>query len=311
MVSIVIPSYNVEPYIARCLDSALRQSHTDIEIVVVDDASTDGSVSVVQKYQRRHTNIRLLRHDCNRGLMATRRDGYMAAKGCFVMFLDSDDALPDNAVQTLVERQRQTGADIVMGDLLKMYADGREQRVAGSLSHDATKTKFMSALLTGDITHSLCGKLFRAGLIKDGHLQTFDNLTIAEDGCLLYQLVAKAERIVSQNGIAYLYYENKASSSQHAYGAKQIDNLMTAYGVMASAFRPYKELHELLERRLTKVAFTFYFERVPLHTVRQLLHKHKMTDYGGLKHALKYLGWKDYWFFAKRFVYVRTMLSND
>lgn len=309
MVSVIIPIYNVEPLLARCLDSVLEQSYPNVEAVLVDDASTDHSLAIAQRYQRQHpTRFRIIQHEQNKGLMTTRRDGYQAAKGEFVIFLDADDALPLDAIAQLVRRQQQTEADIILGDLLKRFVDGHTQRVVGSITHDARILDVLSALLTCRITHSLCGKLFRTSLFRQGPLQTFDHLTIAEDGCLLYQLVARAERIASCCEVTYDYYENKVSSSQHAYRAKQIDSMMTAYGVIANVCKSYATLYPLLEQRLTKVAFTFYFERVSFKEVRKLLRKHGLLQYGNWKAALKYLAIKDYWFFIKRFIYVRTRL---
>lgn len=308
MVSVVIPLYNVERYVERCLKSVLTQSYKDVEIVIVDDASTDQSLRIAEHYQEAHSNIRIFRHKHNLGPMSTRQDGYMSALGDFILFLDADDALPADAVKTLVERQRETGADIVMGDLLKRFTDGHTQRIVGSLDHEATDVDVLSALLACSITHSLCGKLFKATLFRQGVLHAFSNQAIAEDGCLFYQLVAKAQRLSSVREVVYDYYENKASTTQHAYRVKQIDNMLTAYGVMANVCRPYASLHHALEQRLTKVAFTLYFERPSLCMVRRLLKAHDMLPYGSIKYAFKYLRTGDLWFLIKRFIYVRLIL---
>lgn len=311
LVSIIIPAYNVEPYLGRCLDSVLQQNYRNLEVVLVNDASHDQTLNIALSYQAQHpTLIRIIQHNENKGLMTTRRDGYMAAKGAFVIFLDADDALPCNAVSVLMQKQLQTGTDIVLGDLTKRFVDGHTQRVVGHLAHKATPVDVLSALLACSITHSLCGKLFRTDLFRQGALKTFDHLTVAEDGCLCYQLVAKAQKLASVAEEVYDYYENKASTTQHAYGAKQIDNMLTAYEVMSGVCQPYPQLRFALAQRLTKVAFTLYFERVPRHTVHALLHKHNMLPYGSVKYALKYLTIKDYWFFVKRFIYVRTKLAK-
>lgn len=311
MVSVIIPIYNVAPFLGRCLDSVLQQSYHDLEVVMVDDASTDLSLDIAQAYKEQHpSHFRIIRHEENKGLMTTRRDGYMVAKGDFVLFLDADDALPDDAIEKLVEEQQLAEADIVMGHLLKRFVDGHTQCVVGCLDRkEATRLEVLSALLTCSMTHSLCGKLFKTTLFRQGALQTFDHLTIAEDGCLLYQLVAKAVKLASVDSVVYDYYENKASTTQHAYRTEQISSMMTAYGVIAHVCSPYASLHLLLAQRLTKVAFTFYVERVPLHVVRRLLRQHGLLPYGSVRFALKYLTLKDFWFFIKRFIYVRTKLQ--
>lgn len=307
MVSIVIPLYNVEPYIARCIDSVLNQSYKDFEVIIVDDASQDRSADIAEQYQCQYPNIRILRHEHNHGLMSTRRDGYMAAKGDFILFLDSDDALPQNAVATLVSEQRQTDADIVLGDLLKLYVDGRTERRVGRMSDVSTAVDVLEALIDNRIIHSLCGKLFKTRLFGVEGLQTFDNMTIAEDGCLFYQLVARARKISSVADIMYLYYENKASSSLHVYGESQIEGIIIAYKTIASVCWQYIQLRDKLLKRLTQAMFMLYFEQVSVSKVRKLMFKHDMIKFGSASYARKYLDLKDCWFFIKRFVYVRAV----
>lgn len=309
MVSVIIPLYNAEPYIERCIDSVINQSYKDWEIVVVDDASTDGSLRMVEAYHKKYPNIHIVKHERNLGLMLTRRDGYRAAKGDFLLFLDADDSLPIDATIRLIVKQKNTGADIVMGNLLKIYANGKKERRRGCLNSNqcATRMEALSALIDERIIHSLCGKLFRTSLFQQGELHAFDHLTIAEDACLLYQLVAKTNRIASINVYTYCYYVNGDSSSLRVYGVEQIENIIVAYKTMAEVCAPYAQLQEQVKRRLTREAFLLYCERLPMKVVRQLLAQHNMLEYGSLDFAHKYLNINDLWFFIKRFVYCRTM----
>ena len=309
-VSVIIPVYNVEHYLARCLDSVLNQSYRDIEIVMVDDACTDGSLVIAEQYQKKYSDIIIVRHEKNQGLMMTRRDGYQVASGDLVMFLDSDDALPKYAVEKLVNKQVETNADIVMGDLLKYYVDGTTERRIGSLPYPVTKLDVLSSLLEKKIVHSLCGKLYKKSLLQKGKLQIFDSMTIAEDACLIYQLVVNAEKIASLDAIVYDYYENKVSSTQHVYGDRQIENIIVAHRVIGQVCAPYSMLGEKVQHCLTKAIFTLYFERVSVWKVRSLLRKYGMLSYGNVKYAYKYLRPEDYSFFIKRYIYVRVKLQT-
>lgn len=309
-VSVIIPVYNVKHYLARCLDSVRYQTYHDIEIVMVDDASFDGSMAIAEQYQKQYHNIVLVKHERNQGLMMTRRDGYLAATGELIMFLDSDDALPKDAVEKLFNKQVETNADIVMGDLMKYYVDGTTERVVGSLGSDATKIEVLSALLEQRITHSLCGKLYKKNIFENGHLQTYKSLTIAEDGCLFYQLVDKTQKIASVQTVVYNYYENKASSTLRAYGKEQIENVIVAYKAIENVCKSYGPLRNRLVYRLNQVVFTLYFERVPIWTVRKLLRKHDMLSYGHIYNVIKTLKFRDYWFCMKRFIYVRIKLRK-
>ena len=112
-VSIVIPAYNVGPYLQRCLDSVCNQTLHDIEIIVVDDASTDGTPAILQKAARQDHRIVALRHDENKGLHLARRTGVLAATGTYTLMLDGDDELDPNMCKQLVARFSQTPADML------------------------------------------------------------------------------------------------------------------------------------------------------------------------------------------------------
>ena len=309
MVSVVIALYNTAKLIGRCLDSVLGQTYSDIEIIVVDDCSTDGSAAVVEQYCERHSNIRLIRHDRNSGPMMARRDGYEAATGNFIMFVDSDDALPIDAVEGLIVCQQATDADIVIGNALKHNADGTTS-VLTRCDFGGCKTDVLSAVIDNRVRPQLWCKLFKRSLFHGGSLKVFDGMTLAEDGCLLYQLMAKAETIVSYDGIVYDYYFRKDSLSRRAYGRKEVESIIIASKMMETAFGVYAELHDKLQRQLTFTAFRLYFEWAGIRAVRRLLRKHGMQRYGSLRYAGRYLGMRDYCYFAKHFVYVRTELRR-
>ncbi|HEX4685928.1 MAG TPA: CDP-glycerol glycerophosphotransferase family protein [Nocardioides sp.] len=113
-VTVVVPFYNVEDYLADCLDSILGQGFTDFEVLLVDDGSPDGSRAIAERYARRDPRVRLLTRP-NGGLGAARNTGVRAARGAFLTFVDSDDLLPADALARLVECARRTGSDIVVG----------------------------------------------------------------------------------------------------------------------------------------------------------------------------------------------------
>ena len=100
MVSIIVPVYNTEPYLVRCLDSLLAQSCDLYEIICIDDGSTDGSLKILQKYAAKHKNIRLITQS-NSGVSSARNAGIEAAKGKYVMFVDSDDFVEPDMIETL------------------------------------------------------------------------------------------------------------------------------------------------------------------------------------------------------------------
>lgn len=120
----MVPVYNVETYLAECLDSILVQPLADLEVVVVDDGSTDGSGRIAEEYARKDDRIRLVRQE-NAGLGAARNNGVPLCRGEYLTFVDSDDVLPSDAYTPLVETLDRTGSDLAVGRL-KRFDSTRE-----------------------------------------------------------------------------------------------------------------------------------------------------------------------------------------
>jgi glycosyltransferase involved in cell wall biosynthesis len=119
LLSVVVPAYGVEDYLADCLDSILRQSYRRLEVVVVDDGSPDRSGEIADRIAAGDERVRVLHID-NRGLGAARNEGVRHATGELLAFADSDDLVPDGSYSTMVEVLQRTAADVVTGDVARL-----------------------------------------------------------------------------------------------------------------------------------------------------------------------------------------------
>lgn len=122
--TVVIPVYNVERYLRDCLDSVLRQPFKDIELVVVDDGSQDGSAGIIQDYATRYPNIKVIRQE-NAGVSAARNAALPHCRGEFLTFVDGDDALPADAWSVMMATLQHTGSDFVVGSAERVAGDRR------------------------------------------------------------------------------------------------------------------------------------------------------------------------------------------
>lgn len=120
LVSIVIPVYNVETYLAECLDSVVSQTYSQLEIIIVDDGSSDGSYDLARTYERSDHRIRIVRQS-NHGLGAARNTGVAEAQGRYICFADSDDFLPSDAISNMVSSLQATGSDFAVGPPLRVH----------------------------------------------------------------------------------------------------------------------------------------------------------------------------------------------
>ena len=122
LLSVVVPVFDVEAYLPETLDSVLAQSHRELDVVVVDDGSTDGSGAIADEYAARDPRVRVL-HIANRGLGGARNEGLRHVRGELITFADSDDVVPPDAYAVLHRQMRRTGADFVTGSVARLEGD--------------------------------------------------------------------------------------------------------------------------------------------------------------------------------------------
>lgn len=122
MVSIIMSSYNAGEFIAKGLESCLKQTHSDLEVIVVDDCSIDNTVEIVESYAKKDNRIRLIKHECNKGNGAARNTGVANIRGDYTIFLDCDDYLEVDCIETLYTAAKQYNASLVVpGHILDWF----------------------------------------------------------------------------------------------------------------------------------------------------------------------------------------------
>ncbi len=124
-VSVIVPVFNEEKHLSECLESAIKQTLSNIEIIVVNDCSTDNSQAIINDYLEKDSRIILVSHDYNRGLGEARNTGVGSSSGKYIYFLDSDDSLPTDSIETLYSIANEFGSDLVLGGFSsKIDVDG-------------------------------------------------------------------------------------------------------------------------------------------------------------------------------------------
>lgn len=214
MVSIVIPVYNVEKYLEDCVNSVISQTYRDLQIILVDDGSTDSSGDICDVFAEKDERIQVI-HKKNGGLSEARNVGTAVSDGAFVFYLDSDDYLENDALQVLLRTQDQHRADVVVGNYFYTYDDHED--VAENKGQVLDKATSIKRLMSGEIQTFAWGKLVRAeiakrhkfpvGLLFEDHFWTHlvfqDSDIIA---CIPQPLVHYRQR---QNSISYTFTEKR------------------------------------------------------------------------------------------------------
>ncbi|MCL2219614.1 MAG: glycosyltransferase [Chitinispirillia bacterium] len=197
-VSIIVPVCETEKYLRRCLDSILAQTFEDFECVVVDDGSPDNCLSICNDYAEMDKRIKVI-HQENAGTARARDAGVKASAGEFLMFVDSDDMIPADAVLILYDKQRETGADIVCGNI-KFLFKKRE-----TIYEDITDFTNPLEYVFLSLNNGVCGKIYRREIY--GYDMYIPALSYGEDLIINAQIFSgiKREKIAGVNQAVYTY----------------------------------------------------------------------------------------------------------
>lgn len=230
MLSIIVPVYNVKKYLRQCLDSILNQQFQDFELVLVNDGSTDGSDKICQEYAERYSKVKLINKE-NGGLVSAWKRGCQESTGEVIGFVDSDDYIKSDYFQNFMNAYAQTGADIVIGGLTKVYNDGREEvsRLKKELLGRAIqgrKLQEIKELLIGGnklFNNGRCVKIYKRELIINNLNLSNENVRIGEDFCTTLYSVYDAKSITFIENYGYMYRQNDMSML-HKFSKKEIND---------------------------------------------------------------------------------------
>ncbi|MGN0172217.1 MAG: glycosyltransferase family 2 protein [Acutalibacteraceae bacterium] len=223
-ISVVVPVYNIAAFLPRCLDSLLAQTHRNIEIVTVDDGSTDRSGAVLDEYAARDARVQVI-HKRNEGVSLARLTGIQAASGEYIGFCDGDDEVEPDMYERLLANLKQYDADIAHCGHVVIYPDGREQRFYGTgRLAKQDRTEALEALLSGSFEPGLCNKLYKHSLLhslfQNGCMDT--TVRINEDLLMNYYLFRDAKRSVYEDFCPYHYLKREGSASMAKLNAHHI-----------------------------------------------------------------------------------------
>ena len=212
-ISIVIPVYNAEEYLARCLDSVLRQTLKDIEIILVNDGSKDNSGAICDEYAQKDNRIKVI-HQLNQGVSTTRNNALAIATGDFVGFVDSDDYIHPEMFKTLLDTAHTTNSDIVMCDALTVYENGKtENDTIIQLQNNITLTKqCLIPNLLLELAGSACRCIYSNKLLKNHNIKFPQGIKFSEDRIFNIYAFGCADKITYIKKSFYYRYVNLESA---------------------------------------------------------------------------------------------------
>lgn len=226
-ISVIVPVYNVETYLRKCIDSILSQSMADIEILLVDDGSTDSSGRICDEYAQKDNRIRVIHKD-NGGLSDARNAGIEAAKGAWIGFVDSDDYIAPDMYETLYRALLQEDADLSICNVT--YVDENDAEIPERNTFRPVKDEILSMEGAFGKLGSKSGYIFVAACFKLYRRQLFESLRfqkgkIIEDEYIVHHVFGSCKKIVCVSKPLY-YYRQRAHSIMNAdYNVARLDGV--------------------------------------------------------------------------------------
>lgn len=243
MVSIIVPVYGTEKYLPVCIESICKQSYHNIQIVLVDDQSPDRCPEICDKYAEKDERITVV-HQKNKGVSGARNVGIDCATGDYIMFVDSDDELFPEAVETLLKDALSYDADIASAVKQVIDRNGKTKELSSNSKIMVSKEDEMLlySLAGEDSTNSACAKLFKKSLVNDIRFEEGKNIN--EDVFFVFQCSLKKPIVVQQDVPIYKYNYRQNSSSRQIFSEKYLSMLYFCEKkkeIIASEFPEYIE----------------------------------------------------------------------
>lgn len=281
LISVIVPVYNVEKYLTKCLDSILSQTYKNLEIILIDDGSTDKSGQMIDSYSKKYKNIKAL-HKRNGGLSSARNTGIKHAKGEWLVFIDSDDYIKNNFVARLFELASSNDADIATCSFESFSDDNSMLKKSPIWPTQAlTGIEAVNDMLKNKRPAYVCLSMFRAELFKTNHIE-FPVGQEYEDMAPRIKLLYYAKKVAFTNDKLYFYLIRKSSITGKKFSVSRYQDFLKALN----------SIKEFLEnsKSAIKIKFLDYFEFYSLVTLLNYLAKERKPNVGTKKYWRKIRG---------------------
>ena len=233
-ISVIVPIFNAEQYLVKCIDSIIRQTYKNLEILLIDDGSTDRSLDICNEFSRRDDRVVVIHKD-NAGLVAARKTGIENATGTYITFVDADDYVDIDTYEILVKKLDSPEVDIVAFGLLEEYPDRtiKKENHYPSMTYcreQIEEVLFPSMLSYGSffdfgILPNLVCKLIRRSFLNGSEIEVDDCVTVGEDADATFQLLVNAKSVQIIDYAPYHYCKRSDSMMWRGISAASVSKL--------------------------------------------------------------------------------------
>ena len=238
-ISIIVPVYNSEEYLEHCIDTLINQAYRNLEIILVDDGSTDNSGNICDEYEAGDNRVRVI-HKENGGLISAWKRGVEECTGEYVSFVDSDDWIGLDMIETMSRQLTGSAEEIIASDYVIEYENGRKQYVwqslaPGTYTGEILKREVVPQLLGNEsrkVNFSRCMKLISRKLILDNMHYSDSRIRMGEDVTIILPALMDCNRLVIMNHRAWYHYFYATASMVHKYDQGMYKNMQLLRNVI-------------------------------------------------------------------------------
>ncbi|NBJ97536.1 glycosyltransferase [bacterium 1xD8-48] len=238
LISVIVPVYNIEKYIERCIESITSQTYSNLEIILVDDGSADDSGRICDRYKIKDPRINVI-HKCNGGLSTARNAGIARAKGDYIGFVDGDDYISQDMYEKLLWYMKEDVDITCCGRTYILPRRKRREYCLGRIEKFSKTEAIEEILLSRKICISACTKLFRRNLFDD---LRFPTGRICEDIPTVYNLIKRARNLIHIGEAKYFYYYRENSISHKEFYPQRTDYIVFMKYIYKDVKKNYPQL---------------------------------------------------------------------
>lgn len=313
-VSILVPVYNVEPFIERCAHSLFQQTYENVEFIFVNDCTPDQSIvilkKIIEQYPDRKNQITILDHSVNKGIGTTRNSLLNAATGDYLMWVDSDDFISEDAVEVLVLKIEESGSDIVTSDSYIFYKD-ENNSVTFSQQFPENSQHYIEAIACHQARAALWGTLSKRSLWVENQINILESSTFAEDYFATVQLFYFSKK----NQVIHFpfYYYNQVNINSYTTGYKSENHFVSLIKLFENLALFFQKQHVESEYDLfLKKARITEFCGLLLHTTPYLRRKYSnVLEIEKLNHFYQDVSITQWQYFLLKQIVLKRYLLSD
>lgn len=318
LISLIVPVYNVEKYIKKCLSSLIHQTYSNIEIICINDCSTDASGKICDEFADKDHRILVIHKKRNEGLSEARNSGLQVSKGEYIAFVDSDDWVEFSYIEKLYTVICDSKADIaqcayarIANDTVALQKKTQISRAKIMSGDQAVKMLFSEGIIQPSVEYTVVwNKLFRKDIVKN---IKFPKGVIFEDQFFTYRCFDNAKRVCVVKEILYYYRDNSSSITKQEYNIKFQDEIK-AHQEQIKYFlsKNYDQTVQLIVARIVPLCISHYLracffelkyeEKMAYKYVLNNYRKYLMNKFIPVEYKIKvlvFLVWPDMFFYFK------------